>query len=133
MWRIPCVFPDFLWNKGFSARSFWCFHADAHVFFRGFGGLNPSIIGVEGVFSAGVFCGFFFVILSDIFPFRDGRCRTRCLFLQKISVKRGAKQCGYYLISWGRRGLHGDYFISYDILFPNIEGCSLAVMLTVTV
>ena len=64
--------------ESFSARSFWCFAADAHGFFRGFGGLNPSIIGVEGVFFCGCFfCGFF-VILSDIFPFRDGRCRTWC-------------------------------------------------------
>ena len=52
---------------------------------------------------------------------------------KKISVKGGAKQCEYYLISWGRGGLHGDYFISYDTLIPIIEGCSLAVMLTVTV
>ena len=32
--------------ESFSARSFWCFAADAHGFFRGFGGLNPSIIGM---------------------------------------------------------------------------------------
>ena len=67
MWRIPCVFPVFLWNKGFSARSFWCFHADAHGFFRGFGGLNPSIIGVEGVFSAGVFFAVFCHIVRYFF------------------------------------------------------------------
>ena len=32
--------------ESFSARSFWCFAADAHGFFRGFGCLNPSIIGM---------------------------------------------------------------------------------------
>ena len=33
--------------ESFSARSFWCFAADAHGFFRGFGCLNPSIIGMR--------------------------------------------------------------------------------------
>ena len=44
-------FMYFVWKRGFSdsfsARSFWCFAADAHGFFRGFGGLNPSIIGMR--------------------------------------------------------------------------------------
>ena len=43
-------FMYFVWKIGFfesfSARSFWCFAADAHRFFRGFGCLNPSIIGM---------------------------------------------------------------------------------------
>ena len=46
---------------------------------------------------------------------------------KKISVKGGTKQCEYYLISWGRREIHGDYFITDDIPIPIIEGCSLAV------
>ena len=62
----------------FSARSFWCFAADAHGFFRGFGCLNPSIIGVEGVFSAGGFLRFFLSYCPIFFPFRGGRCRTWC-------------------------------------------------------
>ena len=40
---------------------------------------------------------------------------------KKISVKGGAKQREYYLISWGREEIHGDYFISYDTLIPIIE------------
>ena len=122
VWRIPCVFPVFLWNKGFSARSFWCFHADAHGFSRGFGSLNPSIIGVEGVFSAGGFLRFFLSYCPIFFHSGTEDVGHGVYSYKKISVKGGAKQCGYYLISWGRGEIHGDYFISYDTLIPIIEG-----------
>lgn len=41
---------------------------------------------------------------------------------KKIPVKGGTKQCEYYLISWGRGEIHGDYFITDDIPIPIIEG-----------
>ena len=68
------------------------------------------------------FCGFF-VILSDIFSIPGWKMSDMVLIpTKKISVKRGTKQREYYLISWGRGEIHGDYFISYDTLIPIIEG-----------
>ena len=79
------------------------------------------------------FCGFFLSYCPIFFHSGTEDVGHGVNSYKKISVKGGVKQCGYYLISWGREGLHGDYFISYDILIPIIEGCSLAVMRTVTV
>ena len=74
-----------------------------------------------------VFCGFFCHIIRYFFQSGTEDVGHGVNSYKKIPVKGGTKQCGYYLISWGRRGLHGDYFISYDIPIPIIEGCSLAV------
>ena len=69
------------------------------------------------------FCGFFFCHIVRYF-FHSGTedVGHGVNSYKKISVKRGTKQREYYLISWGRGEIHGDYFISYDTLIPIIEG-----------
>ena len=68
------------------------------------------------------FCGFFCHIVRYFSI--PGRKMSDMVLIptKKISVKRGTKQREYYLISWGRGEIHGDYFISYDTLIPIIEG-----------
>ena len=68
------------------------------------------------------FCGFFCHIVRYFSIPGRKMSDTVLIPTKKISVKGGAKQREYYLISWGREEIHGDYFISYDTLIPIIEG-----------